>query len=107
MTPTSKVEHRLGTNFNPICRPDPSAVQKCIRTRIAAARDDEIRSIYDLGMIIIDQCSRVFFDRTQSIDMQPQVMDSFGNAIGKVVCPFTKSHVFQFPKKIYRVTKLR
>ncbi|KAG9240812.1 hypothetical protein BJ878DRAFT_524053 [Calycina marina] len=65
-------------------KPDPSAVQKLIRTRIQQARDDEIRSVYDLGVIIIDQCSRVFFDRTESIDMQPQVMDSFGNAIGKV-----------------------
>lgn len=66
-------------------KPDPSAVQKCIRTRLRAARDDEVRSVYDLAIIIIDQCSRVFFDRTQSIDMQPQMMDSFANAIGRVV----------------------
>lgn len=62
-----------------------SAVQKCIRTRLRAARIDEIRSVFDLGMIIIDQCSRVFFDRTQSEDLQPQVIDGFANAIGRVV----------------------
>lgn len=62
-----------------------SAVQKCIRTRLRAARIDEIRSVYDLGIIIIDQCARVFFHRTQSEDLQPQVMDAFANAIGRVV----------------------
>ena len=66
-------------------KPDPSAVQKCIRTRLRSARDDEVRSVFDLAIIIIDQCSRVFFDRTQSVDLQPQMMDNFANAIGKVV----------------------
>lgn len=41
--------------------------------------------MYDLAIIILDQCSRVFFDRTQPTDLQPQVMDSFANAIGRVV----------------------
>lgn len=66
-------------------KPDPSAIQKCIRTRLRAARDNEVQSVFDLAMIIIDQCSRVFFDRTLSVDLQPQVMDNFANAIGKVV----------------------
>ncbi|CAG8962177.1 hypothetical protein HYFRA_00005226, partial [Hymenoscyphus fraxineus] len=70
---------RVGRN-----KPDMSAVQKCIRTRLRAARIDEIRSVYDLGIIIIDQCSRGFFHRTQSEDLQPQVMDAFANAIGRV-----------------------
>jgi hypothetical protein len=52
---------------------------------LSAARDDEVRSVFDLAIIIIDQCSRVFFDRTKSTDLQPQVMDAFANAIGKVV----------------------
>jgi hypothetical protein len=68
--------------------PDASAVQKCIRTRLREARIDEVLSVYDLALIIIDQCSRVFFDGTQSTDLQPQVMDAFANAIGRVVnCP--------------------
>ncbi|TVY93931.1 hypothetical protein LAWI1_G000709, partial [Lachnellula willkommii] len=65
-------------------KPDESAVQKCIRTRLREARIDEVRSVHDLALIIIDQCSRVFFDRTQPTDMQPQVMDAFANAIGRV-----------------------
>ena len=65
-------------------------MQKCIRTRLRAARDDEIRSVFDLAIIIIDQCSRVFFDRTKSTDLQPQVMDTFANAIGRVVSLFTQ-----------------
>jgi hypothetical protein len=88
---------RFGRN-----KPDVSAVQKCIRTRLRAARIDEVRSVYDLAIIIIDQCSRVFFDRTQSEDLQPQVMDCFGNAIGRVVSEpsyglFTNSADFSRP----------
>jgi hypothetical protein len=44
--------------------------------------------VFDLAIFIIDQCSRVFFDRTQSVDLQPQMMDNFANAIGKVVSRF-------------------
>jgi hypothetical protein len=36
-------------------------------------------------MIIMDQCSRVFFDRTRPLDQRPEVMDLFGAAIGTVV----------------------
>lgn len=72
-------------------KPDASAVQKCIRTRLREARIDEVRSVYDLALIVIDQCSRVFFDRTQPTDMQPQVMDAFANAIGRVVSLLTSS----------------
>jgi len=36
-------------------------------------------------MTIVDQCSRVFFDRLQPTDLQPEVLDLFTNAISKVV----------------------
>lgn len=36
--------------------------------------------------LIIDQCSKVFFDRTQPTDDRPEVMDLFAQAIGTVVC---------------------
>jgi hypothetical protein len=49
------------------------------------ARKNEIRSIYDLALIIIDECSKVFFDRAKTADRQPQMMDLFAEAIGKVV----------------------
>jgi hypothetical protein len=65
-------------------KPDPSAVHKSLRLRLKVARKDEIRSVYDLALIIIDQCSRVFFDRTKTADRQPRVMDLFANAIGDV-----------------------
>ena len=53
--------------------------------RLKAARQDEIRSAYDLALIIIDECSRVFFDRTKAADRQPDLVDMFADAIGQVV----------------------
>ncbi|RYP20955.1 hypothetical protein DL765_002492 [Monosporascus sp. GIB2] len=40
--------------------------------------------ILDDTLIIIDQCSRVFFDRTKPLDKRPEVMDLFASAIGNV-----------------------
>jgi hypothetical protein len=37
------------------------------------------------ALLIIDQCSKVFFDRTQPTDDRPEVMDLFAQAIGAVV----------------------
>ena len=69
-------------------KPDPSAVHKSIRLRLKLVRKNEIRSIYDLALIVIDECSKVFFDRTKTADRQPQMMDLFAEAIGNVVrCP--------------------
>jgi hypothetical protein len=72
---------------------DPSAVHKSIRARLKAAREDEIRSVFDLALIIADQCSRVFFDRTRSIDRQPNLVDIFADAIRGVVRAFRISVV--------------
>jgi len=45
------------------------------------------------ALLIIDQWSRVFFDRTKPLDQRPEVIDIFGSAIGNVVglatCPST------------------
>ncbi|CZT00269.1 uncharacterized protein RCO7_08344 [Rhynchosporium graminicola] len=65
-------------------KPDPSAVHKSIRMRLAVCRKGEIGSAYDLALIILDQCSRVFFDRTKTADRQPRMMDLFASAIGDV-----------------------
>ncbi|RYP74975.1 hypothetical protein DL771_002623 [Monosporascus sp. 5C6A] len=35
-------------------------------------------------LIIIDQCSRVFFDRTKPLDQRPEVMDLFASAIANI-----------------------
>lgn len=37
--------------------------------------------------IIIDQCSRVFFDRTKPLDLRPEVMDLFAESLNNVVSP--------------------
>ncbi|RYP33752.1 hypothetical protein DL767_004619 [Monosporascus sp. MG133] len=64
-------------------KPDSSGVNKTIRERLET-RKEEIKSIYHLALIIIDQCSRVFFDRTKPLDQRPEVMDLFASAIGNV-----------------------
>lgn len=66
-------------------KPDPSSVHKSIRMRLKFCRKNEIRSAYDLALVIVDECCRVFFDRTKTPDRQPQVMDLFASAIGNVV----------------------
>lgn len=65
-------------------KPDPSGVHKSLRERLSHLEDDRINSVFDLALIIIDQCSRVFFDRTKPIDQRPEVMDIFSNTIAHV-----------------------
>jgi hypothetical protein len=65
-------------------KPDPSGVHKSLRERLESTPEEEIQSVYDLALIIIDQCSRVFFDRTKPLDQRPEVMDLFASAIGSV-----------------------
>jgi hypothetical protein len=64
---------------------DTSSVHKCIRTRLQNARQNHIRSVFDLALVIFDECSNTLFDRTKTRDRQPQVMDAFSEAIGNVV----------------------
>jgi len=45
----------------------------------------KINSIYDLALIIVDECSKVFFDRTKPLDQRPEVVDIFGSAISNIV----------------------
>jgi hypothetical protein len=66
-------------------KPDHSAVHNAIRARLTHLRGGEINSVYDLALIIINQCSTVFFDRTKLVDERPDVFDIFANAIGHVV----------------------
>jgi seryl-tRNA synthetase len=53
------------------------------------ARKGEITSAYDLALIIIDEASRVFFDRTKTNDRQPNMMEMFADAIRGVVSALT------------------
>jgi hypothetical protein len=73
---------------------DLLAVHKSIRLRLKMARKNEIRSVYDLALIIIDQCSRVFFDRTKTAGRQPQVIDMFANSVSDVVSIIKQENSF-------------
>ncbi|KAM0327166.1 hypothetical protein ACHAQA_006297 [Verticillium albo-atrum] len=64
---------------------DHSGVHKAIRTKLDNARPNQIRSVFDLGLLVIDECSNTFFDRARTTDRQPQVIDQFSEAIGNVV----------------------
>jgi hypothetical protein len=65
---------------------DPSGIYRCLRERLKCIGENDINNIWDIALIIIDQCSRVFFDRTNPADDIPEVMDMFANAIGNVAC---------------------
>jgi hypothetical protein len=65
-------------------KPDPSAVHRAIRDHLGSADSSHITSIYDLALVIIDECSKVFFDRTKP-DLRPEVVDMFGSAISNIV----------------------
>ncbi|KAI5863862.1 hypothetical protein GGS23DRAFT_620694 [Durotheca rogersii] len=45
----------------------------------------QIRTVFDLALIIIDECSNTFFERTDTLDRQPQVLDIFSHAIGHIM----------------------
>jgi hypothetical protein len=93
---------------------DLSGVHRSIRERLGFARKNQIRSVYDLALIILDECSNTFFDRIKTSvsvvrkfhertskrfhvtdttqDSQPQVIDIFSEAIGNVVSSNDISH---------------
>lgn len=52
---------RYGVN-----KQDSSGVHKSIRSRLKRLRKDHIRTIFDLALIILDECSNTFFDRTKT-----------------------------------------
>ena len=72
----SSFPRRWGRN-----RPDPSAIHKNLRTRLQYVRQGEISTAYDLALVIVDQTSRVFFDRTKTDRSQPNLVELFNAAI--------------------------
>lgn len=76
-------------------KPDWSGVQKAIRSHLELLRDDEVQSVYDLSVLIIDQCSAGFFDRTKPKDERSEVLDIFSTAPSRIVS-------LRHPQKIYR-----
>ncbi|KAK3906126.1 hypothetical protein C8A05DRAFT_12118 [Staphylotrichum tortipilum] len=63
---------------------DSSGVHKSIRSRLRNARKNQFRSVYDIALVILDECSNTFFDRAKPADSQPQVLSIFSDAIGNV-----------------------
>ena len=45
---------------------DLSGVHRSIRARLQSARKNQIRSVYDLALIILDECSNTVFDRIKT-----------------------------------------
>ncbi|KAK2610531.1 hypothetical protein N8I77_003954 [Diaporthe amygdali] len=65
---------------------DDSGVHQSIRTRVKTRSnpDNHVRSIFDLALIILDECFNTFFDRARTADQRPQVIDMFSESIGRV-----------------------
>ncbi|EFX04065.1 ankyrin repeat protein [Grosmannia clavigera kw1407] len=61
---------------------DETGVHKSIRERLQMAREYQFRSVYDIALLILDECSNTFFDRTKTSEILPHVMDIFSEAIG-------------------------
>lgn len=85
--------NRYGANKN-----DISGVHKSIRLRVGQGRPEQVKSVFDLALIILDECSNTFFDRTRDShdgyhrtthSKQPQVLEAFSEAIGNIVCTET------------------
>jgi len=62
---------------------DSSGLYRTVRGRLED--HPNLENVYDLATLLIDQCSRVFFDRTVPRDNRPEVIDIFSTAIGDVV----------------------
>jgi hypothetical protein len=69
-------------------KPDHSGVHKGIRARLDHLRIGQVQSVYDLALLIMNQCSTVFFDLTKPVDERPEVLDIFSNALSHVVSLF-------------------
>jgi hypothetical protein len=67
--------------------PDFSGIYTSIRHRLDRLRIGEIKSVYDLGLIIMNQCSTVFFDHAALADDRPPLLDGFASTIAQLVRP--------------------
>ncbi|KAK4447225.1 hypothetical protein QBC34DRAFT_410137 [Podospora aff. communis PSN243] len=73
-------------------------VHKSIRDKLGRT---ELRSVFDIALVILDECSTTFFNRTRIDQNQPQVLDIFSEAIGRVTNTTTisLSHVWHWGRK--------
>ena len=66
-------------------RQDITGIHKKIRHRLGQSRRGQVKSIFDLALVILSECTKTFFDRKRTNDLQPRVLDLFAEAIGRVV----------------------
>ncbi|KAI0520827.1 hypothetical protein F5B22DRAFT_598556 [Xylaria bambusicola] len=71
---------RYGVN-----KQDWSGVHKSIRATLESLGSNQVRTVFELGLIVLDECTRTFFDRAKVLDRQPQVIDEFSKAIGNIM----------------------
>jgi len=70
-------------------------------------RKNEIHSVYDLALIVVDECAKVFFDRTKSGDAKPNLMDIYAGSIGRIVRFGTPPDTSLTVKNKQMLTKIR
>ena len=69
---------------------EPSDVHKAIRTRVNGARPGQVKSVFDLGLMVIDECANRVFNRigwSGSASEVPPLVEVFTKAISDVVSP--------------------
>ncbi|KAK8122833.1 hypothetical protein PG984_011503 [Apiospora sp. TS-2023a] len=64
-------------------RHESLGVDRNIRARMEIS-NSQLGSVFDLGLIIIDECSNAIFDRTKASGGQPELVDVFSAAIGNI-----------------------
>ncbi|RYP56855.1 hypothetical protein DL771_011559 [Monosporascus sp. 5C6A] len=78
-------EHTIITSFPEV--QNHGGVHKSIRARLGVAREPPVRSVYDLGLVILDECFNSVFGRPPMGGQQGQKMNAielFTDAIGQV-----------------------
>ncbi|KAH8600083.1 hypothetical protein B0O99DRAFT_726757 [Bisporella sp. PMI_857] len=63
---------------------DPSGIFEGIRSRLEYLLPGEVRSAFDLALVIMNECSTFFSDRSKPTDERPQLLDIFANAVVRV-----------------------
>lgn len=58
-----------------------SSVHRAIRMRLQDDGPGQVRSVYDLALIILGECSSTLFDRSKKIDRPPQVINEYSKVI--------------------------
>ncbi|KAH7413534.1 hypothetical protein BKA64DRAFT_356615 [Cadophora sp. MPI-SDFR-AT-0126] len=64
--------------------PDWSRVHQKIRNHLDHIRGGEIQSVFDLALVIIDQCSSIFFDKSTPLDKQPDLLNIFSRTLANI-----------------------